>query len=72
VVPGYIQRLGPARLRLIVEPPMTLPDSGDRAADILALTRAVNLTLERWVRQRPESWLWLHRRWPRDARVSSI
>jgi Kdo2-lipid IVA lauroyltransferase/acyltransferase len=71
VVPGYIQRLGPARLRLIVELPMTLPDSGDRAADILTLTRAVNLTLERWVRQRPESWLWLHRRWPKDAAVTS-
>jgi KDO2-lipid IV(A) lauroyltransferase len=66
VVPGHIQRLGPARLRLVVEAPLTLPDSGDRTADILSLTRNVNLTLERWVRERPESWLWLHRRWPKE------
>lgn len=65
VVPGHIQRLGPARFRLVVEAPLPLPETGDRQADILALTRAVNATLERWIRARPDSWLWLHRRWPR-------
>jgi KDO2-lipid IV(A) lauroyltransferase len=64
VIPGYIDRLGPARLRLVVEPPLQLPDGGDRQADIAALTRQVNATLERWIRARPEIWLWLHRRWP--------
>jgi len=24
----------------------------------------VNKTLEGWVRDRPEQWFWLHRRWP--------
>ena len=28
------------------------------------LDRDVNATLERWIRARPEGWLWLHRRWP--------
>ncbi|MFS3134050.1 lysophospholipid acyltransferase family protein [Gluconacetobacter sacchari] len=68
VIPGYVERLGPARLRIHVEPPLHLPDSGDRQADILALTQAVNDRLERWVRARPGSWLWLHRRWPKSAR----
>jgi KDO2-lipid IV(A) lauroyltransferase len=66
VIPGYIDRLGPARLRLIVEPPLPLPDSGNRQADIASLTRLVNATLERWIRARPEIWLWLHRRWPAE------
>lgn len=64
VIPAHCQRIGPARLRFIPEPPLALPDTGDRAADIATLTRAVNATLERWIRARPESWLWLHRRWP--------
>jgi KDO2-lipid IV(A) lauroyltransferase len=64
VVPGHAQRIAPARLRFVVDPPLKLPDTGDRAADIAALTREVNATLERWIRARPESWLWLHRRWP--------
>ncbi len=67
VIPGRIERIGPARLRLVVEPPLMLPDSGDRAADQAALTQQVNDLLERWIRARPEAWLWLHRRWPKDA-----
>jgi KDO2-lipid IV(A) lauroyltransferase len=62
VVPGRTMRIGPARYRFEVEPPLALPDSGDRAADIAALTQAVNDTLERWIRDRPAEWLWLHRR----------
>ncbi len=66
LLPAYVVRLGPARLRIVVEPPLTLPDSGDRDADILALTEAINRRLESWVRERPESWLWLHLRWPKE------
>nr|WP_246374349.1 lauroyl acyltransferase [Gluconacetobacter tumulicola] len=66
VIPGYVERLGPARLRIHVEPKLDLPDSGDRQADILALTQAVNDRLEHWVRARPGTWLWLHRRWPKS------
>jgi KDO2-lipid IV(A) lauroyltransferase len=24
----------------------------------------VNAILESWIRDRPEQWLWVHRRWP--------
>ena len=65
VIPGRIRRLGPARLRLEVEPPLTLPDSGDRQQDIAVLMRMVNATLERWITDEPGAWLWLHRRWPK-------
>lgn len=66
VIPGRIDRLGPARLRMVVEPPLPLPDSGDRAANQAALTQQINDVLEHWIRARPESWLWLHRRWPKE------
>ena len=65
VVPGYVARLGPARFRVTCEPPLVLPDSGNRTADVAVLTQAVNDTMERWIRAKPESWLWLHRRWPK-------
>ena len=67
VIPGHVERVGPARFRLICEPPLILPDSGDRRQDQIALTQTVNDVLERWIRERPESWLWLHRRWPKDV-----
>jgi Kdo2-lipid IVA lauroyltransferase/acyltransferase len=65
VIPGRIERIGPARFRLVVEPPIPLPDTGDRREDERLLTQAVNDRLEAWIRARPGSWLWLHRRWPK-------
>jgi KDO2-lipid IV(A) lauroyltransferase len=67
VIPGHVERVGPARFRLVPEPPLPLPDSGDRQADILQLTQALNDCLERWIRERPHAWLWLHRRFPKDV-----
>jgi KDO2-lipid IV(A) lauroyltransferase len=65
VIPGRIRRLGPARLRLEVDPPLLLPETDDRQADIAILMRSVNAVLERWITDDPGAWLWLHRRWPK-------
>jgi KDO2-lipid IV(A) lauroyltransferase len=67
VVCGHVERLGPARLCLVAQAPLALPDSGDRATDIAALTQQINHVVEGWIRARPESWLWLHRRWPKEV-----
>ncbi len=64
IVPARCERLGGARFRLTAYPPMTLPDTGDRHADVAETMRRVNALLEEWIRARPEQWLWLHRRWP--------
>ncbi|MDA1310612.1 MAG: lysophospholipid acyltransferase family protein, partial [Proteobacteria bacterium] len=63
VVPARVERLGGARFRVTFWPPIALPDSGDAKADTLALMTDVNGWLEEWIRQTPEQWLWLHRRW---------
>ena len=64
VLPVRIERTGGVHFRLTVYPKLPLPRSGDRDADVLALMTAVNQTLEEWIRERPEQWFWLHRRWP--------
>jgi len=64
VVPVRVVRLKGARFRMISEPPLALPKSGDAAADRLTLMTEVNAVVERWVREHPEQWLWVHRRWP--------
>lgn len=64
VLPVRIERLNGARFRLTVYPPLPLPDTGNRTDDVAALMKAVNATLEGWIRERPEQWFWLHRRWP--------
>ncbi len=67
VLPAHVLRTGPAQFRVVCEAPMVLPDTGDRAADVQALTQAVNDRLEGWVRQHPASWLWLHRRYAKEV-----
>lgn len=64
VIGARVERLGGARFRITLYPPLDLPSTGDRAADQMAVMRAVNADIERWIRERPGQWLWLHRRWP--------
>jgi KDO2-lipid IV(A) lauroyltransferase len=64
VLPVRVERLQGARFRLTVYPSLAMPRSGDRDADVAALMLDVNRTLEAWIRERPEQWFWLHRRWP--------
>lgn len=65
VVPLRTRRLEGARQRVSVLPPLALPDSGDRHADVAETMRRVNTVLEGWIRETPEQWLWVHRRWPK-------
>lgn len=64
VLPARVERLVGARFRLTIQPPLPLPKSGNRTADVAALMVAVNRTLEAWIRERPEQWFWVHSRWP--------
>ena len=64
VLPVRVERLRGAHFRLTVYPRLALPHSGDRDADTLTLMTEVNRTLETWIRERPEQWFWVHRRWP--------
>ncbi len=64
VVPVRVDRLPHARFRITAEPPLSYERTGDPARDELALMTQVNLVLERWIREQPDHWFWLHRRWP--------
>ncbi|MDP6343930.1 MAG: lysophospholipid acyltransferase family protein [Alphaproteobacteria bacterium] len=63
-VPVRCERLGGAGFRITYYPALQAIDSGDRQADVAALMGQVNALLESWIRERPEQWLWPHRRWP--------
>jgi KDO2-lipid IV(A) lauroyltransferase len=43
--------------------PIELPNSGDREQDVYSITAAVTAEIEKIVREFPEQWLWIHRRW---------
>lgn len=63
-VPARVERLDGARFRITVYPPLDLVHTADRHADMATLMGRVNDLLEGWIRERPDQWFWLHRRWP--------
>jgi KDO2-lipid IV(A) lauroyltransferase len=64
VLPARVERLRGAHFRLSLYPPLDVPRTGDRDADVMATMTAVNVTLEAWIRECPEQWFWVHNRWP--------
>jgi KDO2-lipid IV(A) lauroyltransferase len=64
VYPVRIERLGGIRFKITVYPQLEISHSGDRAQDTHAILTEINRQFENWIRERPEQWLWIHRRWP--------
>lgn len=63
IVAGFAELLPNGRYRFAYRPPIRFQPTGDRQADIHGLTQRVTALIEERIRERPEQWLWLHRRW---------
>jgi KDO2-lipid IV(A) lauroyltransferase len=51
------------KYRLAYQPALTLLRTGDEAADVITNTQMFMDVIEAHVRQYPDQWLWIHRRW---------
>ncbi len=63
VFPARCIRLENDRFRIDIEPALTLPRKPDGNLDADQLTQDINDCIERWAREYPEQYLWLHKRW---------
>ncbi len=62
-----VQRTRGARFRVVVHEPIVLERSGCRQHDIDAGVCRINAFIEERVRERPQEWFWVHKRWPKEA-----
>lgn len=62
IIPVFAVPIEGGRFKLIYDPPVPLPDAEcpDPLRDI---TQRCTDVLERYVREHPDQWLWMHRRW---------
>jgi len=56
-------RLPGHRFRLELTPPVAMPRNADGSIDAQGAMQAMTAVVEGWVREYPEQWLWMHRRW---------
>ena len=62
LLPSYIVREG-RRHRIIIDEPMELVRTGDRQRDLIENTQRWSRITESHIRQYPDQWVWMHRRW---------
>ena len=62
------QRLKGAHYRLTVEALPPIEKTGNNAEDTRRYTEQANHILEKWIRDDPKQWFWVHKRWP-DSKI---
>ena len=65
-------RLPGNRFRVELTDEIAPARDADGKIDIAGTTQIIMSVIEGWIREHPEQWLWLHRRWrPEDARLGT-
>jgi KDO2-lipid IV(A) lauroyltransferase len=67
-----VLRLPGHRFRLELTPALDLPRDRNGEIDVEGAMAAMTAVVEGWVREHPEQWLWMHRRWRVPERPGSV
>jgi KDO2-lipid IV(A) lauroyltransferase len=70
VLPVFMIRNGYRKHRLLIQEPLQLVNTGNIKKDVETNTQLMNYALESIVRQYPDQWFWVHRRWERKGKVT--
>ena len=64
------ERLPAGRYRITVYDPLSSPDpEAPQKEQALALTAQINQYFEDWIREYPDQWICLKRRWPKAHKL---
>lgn len=69
IIPARVLRTEGAHFKGEAFPALQIERSGNEEEDIRRILIQVNAMLERWIRECPEQWFWIHRRWGKDVGV---
>lgn len=71
LVPIGTKRVGNVRFRATVYDPLPLDYDAPLDVEVPASVRRVNQWIESQIREAPEQWFWVHKRWPKEAWVQA-
>lgn len=66
IVPCHSRYLDDGRIELIVEKPLDYSEFTEPKQQKIAILTLINGRIESWIKENPEQWFWLHRRWSRS------
>lgn len=65
LLPFQVIRTHGTHCKVIYYPPLKVPKIGTPQEKTIALLTQMNQHIEAWIRDHPEQWFWVHRRWPK-------
>ena len=71
LIPVRAVRTKDCHFEVTIYPPLAYEKTGDDEKDILAIMTQINAQLESWIREYPEQWFWVHKRWPNGLTFTS-
>jgi KDO2-lipid IV(A) lauroyltransferase len=71
VLPFFMIRQPDNRLKLVIEPPISLIKAADKDEEIKLNVALLTKVTEQHIRKYPEQWWWLHRRWKKAKKAAS-
>jgi len=72
IIPCFAFPLPDGRYRFRYCDPVQVDLTGDRKEDIFRITQACTKIIENEIRQQPQYWLWMHRRWKTQPSTKEI
>ncbi len=63
VITAFIRRVDSGLHEIHIGDEIPLIETGDKEADLTANTQAYTKAIEDFIRQYPDQWFWVHRRW---------
>mgnify|MGYP001826990780 CR=1 FL=1 len=69
IIPVSTVRVAPARFRVTIHDPIIPPATGKPEEDLTQTVTAITEFIEARVREHPDQWFWMHRRWPKVKRA---
>ena len=72
LLPMFIIRQKDDTHKIIIEPPLYLEEKADDKETILVNTARITKVIERYIREYPQEWGWMHRRWKSQPKPDQL